>query len=300
MTFRKLPPLAELAAFDAIARHRSFTKAAKELFLTPSAISQRIRQLESRLDTQFFVRTRRAVKLTALGASYLESVQDALGTLAAASDRLGNPGTRQLCLGIVPALASNWLIYKLRSFHQLHPEIDLHIQAAIGMANLKAGEVDVAIRLGKGNWPGLEKFKLFSDELLTVCSKAYLKEKGPLRRPTDLQKTVLLRNAIQPWKPWFEQASLDWPEPARGPLFSDSTLALQAAADGHGVALGRRMLVRHLLAQGTLVQLFGISAVTDEAFFVVYRRESGSRPEVAAFINWIKSVAEDDKGLSET
>lgn len=295
MTYRKLPPLSELAAFEAIARHRSFTKAAKELFLTPSAISQRIRQLESRLDTQFFVRTRRSVKLTAAGMSYLESVQTALGTLEAASDRLGNPGTRQLCLGIVPALASNWLIYKLRSFHQQQPAIDLHIQAAIGMANLKAGEVDIAIRLGKGNWPGLEKFKLFPDELLAVCSKAYLKETGPLRKPTDLQKVVLLRNAIQPWKPWFEQAGLDWPEPARGPLFSDSTLALQAAVDGHGVALERRMLVRHLLEHRILVTLFDVSVATDEAFYVVYLAESRRRPEVAAFINWIQCVAMDEK-----
>jgi DNA-binding transcriptional LysR family regulator len=300
VTFRKLPPLSELAAFEAIARHRSFTKAAKELFLTPSAISQRIRQLEARFDTQFFIRTRRSVTLTATGENYLESVQDALSNLAAASDRLRKPSSRQLSLGVVPALASNWLIYNLRSFHQQYPTIDLNIQAAIGMANLKAGEVDIAIRLGKGNWPGLEKSKLFPDELLAVCSKAYLKEKGSLRKPSDLQKAVLLRNAIQPWKPWFEQAGLDWPEPARGPLFSDSTLALQAAADGHGVALGRRMLVRHLLERGTLVHLFGVSAVTDEAFYVVYRSESSRRPEVAAFVNWIKSVAMDEKEISET
>jgi LysR family glycine cleavage system transcriptional activator len=162
-TFRKLPPLAELAAFEAIARHRSFTKAAKELFLTPSAISQRIRQLEARFDTRLFVRTRRSVTLTATGVSYLESVQDSLARLAAASDRLARPCARPLCVGIVPALASNWLIYKLRSFHQQHPEIDLQIQAAIGMANLKAGEIDVAIRWEKAigqTWKSSNSFQM--------------------------------------------------------------------------------------------------------------------------------------------
>jgi len=149
------------------------------------------------------------------------------------------------------------------------------------------------VMLKHEDWPGLEKIKLFSDELLAVCSKTYLKEAGPLRRPADLQKAVLLKNAIQPWKPWFKQAGLDWPEPEHGPSFSDSSLALQAAADGHGVALGRRLLVEHMLAQGTLVQLFDVRALIDEAFYVVYLEETLQRPEVVAFVDWIKAAAAD-------
>ena len=198
----------------------------------------------------------------------------------------------------MPALASNWLVYRLRDFHRRFPEVDLDIQSAIAMSRVEAGEVDIAIRWGKGNWPGLEQFKLFSDELLAVCNKSYLKELGTLRRPDDLKNAVLLRNAIQPWKPWFEKAGLDWPEPARGPSFNDSTLALQAAADGHGVALGRRMLVEHLLQQESLVQLFDISAAIEEAFFVVYLKDSLQRAEVAAFIDWIKSVAQEERRAS--
>ncbi|OGA51945.1 MAG: hypothetical protein A3F74_19730 [Betaproteobacteria bacterium RIFCSPLOWO2_12_FULL_62_58] len=300
MKFRKLPPLNELAAFEAIARHRSFTKASKELFLTPSAISQRLRQLEKHLDARLFVRTRRSVQLTADGARYLEAVRDALSKLALASESFSDTETRRLRLGIVPALASNWLIYRLRAFHRRFPNIDLDIQSAIAMARIEAGEVDVAIRWGKGDWPGLEKFELFSDELLAVCSKTYLKEVGTLRCPADLRNAVLLRNAIQPWKPWFEKAGLDWPEPVHGPSFNDSTLALQAAADGHGVALGRRMLVEHLMEQGSLVQLFDISAPIEEAFFVVYLKDSLQRAEVAAFIDWIKSVAEEERRASKS
>jgi LysR family transcriptional regulator, glycine cleavage system transcriptional activator len=300
MKFRKLPPLNELAAFEAIARHRSFTKASKELFLTPSAISQRLRQLEEHLDAQLFVRTRRSVQLTADGARYLQVVRDALSKLALASEGFSETETKQVRLSIVPALASNWLIRKLRAFYRQFPNIDLDIQSAIAMANVGAGEVDIAIRWGKGDWPGLEKFKLFSDELLAVCSKGYLREMGTLRYPVDLRNAVLLRNSIQPWKPWFERAGLDWLEPVRGPLFNDSTLALQAAVDGHGVALGRRMLVEHLLEQGSLVQLFDISAPMEEAFFVVYLKDSLQRAEVAAFIDWIKSLVEQERRASKS
>ena len=296
MSFRKLPPLNELAAFEAIARHRSFTKAAKELFLTPSAVSQRLRQLEEHLDARLVVRTRSSVELTAEGARYLESVRDALTRLAAATESFtAAVKTRPLRIGVMPAFASHWLMHRLRSFHSEFPDVDLDVQSAIAMAKVEAGAVDVGIRWGKGGWPGLEQVKLFPDELVPVCSRAYLEEAGPLKSPADLRDAVLLRNAIQPWRPWFERAGLDWPEPLNGPSFNDSTLALQAAMEGHGVALGRRLLVQPSLDSGALVQLFDLSVTIEEAFFVVYLKDSLQRPEVAAFVGWIKSVAEEEQ-----
>ena len=300
MKFRKLPPLNALAAFESIARHRSFTKASKELFLTPSAISQRIRQLEKHLDRQLLVRTRRSVQLTGEGARYVEAVRDALAKLTSASEGVSDKRAMRLRIGVVPAFASNWLIYRLRSFQRRFPDIDLDIEAAIGMAKVEAGEVDVAIRWGKGPWAGLEQFRLFADELLAVCSTDYVEGLGTLHGPADLRRAVLLRNAIQPWKPWFAKAGLDWPEPARGPSFNDSTLALQAAADGLGVALGRRMLVQHLLEEKSLVQLFDIAAPIEEAFFVVYEKDSLERPEVAAFVDWISSVADSERAATHS
>ena len=297
-SFRKLPPLNALAAFEAVARHRSFTKAAKELFLTPSAVSQRVTQLEKHLEVQLLARSRRTVELTAVGARYLESVRGALSTLALASDAFSETEPRQLRVSVVPALASNWLIYRLRSFHRLHPDVELDIQTSTAMANIKTGEVDVGIRWGKGEWPGVAKEKLFSDELFPMCSKSYLKEMGVPRSPADLKRAVLLRHSLQRWKPWFEKAGLDWPEPMHGPIFNDSSLMLQAAADGHGIALGRRMLTDDLLDQGLLVRLFDISAFVEEAFYVVFVRESLQRAEVAAFVNWIKSVAEEETALA--
>lgn len=294
--FRKLPPLNELAAFEAIARHRSFTKASKELFLTPSAVSQRLRQLEAHLATQLVLRTRTKVELTAEGGRYLEVVRDALSKLAVASESFSAAtAQRRVKIGVMPALAGHWLISRLRLFHRLFPDIDLDVQSAIAMANVEAGEVDVALRWGKGGWPGLEQVKLFPDAVQPVCSKAYLADASPLVAPADLAHAVLLRNAMLPWKPWFEHAGLDWPEPARGPSFNDSTLAMQAAVDSQGVALGRRLLVRELVERGDLIELFDVIAPIEEAFFVVYRKDSLDKPEVAAFVEWITSVAHDEQ-----
>lgn len=296
-SFRKLPPLNALAAFEAVARHRSFTKAAAELFLTHSAVSQRVTQLEKHLEVRLLARSTRTIELTADGARYLESVRAALSTLAQASDRFPGTGPRQLRLSVVPVFASNWLIARLRSFHRLHPNVELDIQSSAAMANVRTGEVDVGIRWGKGEWPGVEKIKLFADELFPVCSKLYLKEIGAPRVPADLQRAVLLRHSLQRWKPWFEKAGLDWPEPMNGPVFNDSSLMLQAATDGHGIALGRRMLVEDLLDQGLMVRLFDISAFVEEAFYVVFAKGSLQRAEVAAFIDWITSVAEVEQQL---
>ena len=293
-SFRKLPPLNALAAFEAVARHGSFTKAAQELFLTHSAVSQRITQLEKHLKVRLLARSTRTIELTAAGARYLESVRHALSTLAVASDRFSETEPRQLRLSVVPVLASNWLIHRLPAFHRLHPNIDLDIQSSTALANVKSGEVDVAIRWGKGDWPGVDKVKLFSDELFPVCSKRYLKEIGVPQSPADLRRAVLLRHSFQPWKPWFEKAGLDWPEPTRGAVFNDSALLLQAATDGHGIALARRLLTEDLLDQGLLVRLFDISAFIEEAFYVVFVRESLQRAEVDAFVAWIKSAAEGE------
>ena len=300
MSFRKLPPLNALAAFEAVARHRSFTKAAHELFLTHSAVSQRVTQLEKHLNVQLLVRSRRAVDLTAEGARYLESVRDALSTLALASGRYSQSEPRRLRLSVVPVLASHWLISRLRAFHRLHPNIELDIQSSTAMANITTGEADVALRWGKGDWPGVEKVQLFSDEVFPVCSPSYLKEIGVPRSPSDMQNAVLLRHSLQRWKPWFEKAGLEWPEPTQGPLFNDSSLMGQAATEGHGVALGRRMLVEDLLDQGLLVRLFDISAFIEEAFYVVFMKESLQRAEVAAFVDWIKSVVTEEPVVIES
>ena len=296
--FRKLPPLTALSAFEAVARHRSFTKAAHELFLTHSAISQRVTQLEKHLDVRLLARSTRGVQLTPAGSRYLESVRQALAMLARASDDFGEGGRKQLRISAVPVFASNWLISRLRSFHRHHPNIELDIQTSTAMANVMSGEVDIGIRWGDGKWPQVEAIRLFSDELCAVCSPAYLDEVGALRSPVDLERAVLLRHELQRWQPWFEQAGLAWGEPAQGPIFNDSALMIQAASDGLGIALGRRMLVQGMLEQRMLVRLFDVSAFVDDAFYVVLAPGSLDRTEVAAFVRWIQSLAAEHVSAS--
>lgn len=290
--FRKLPPLHVLSAFEAVARHRSFSKAAKELCLTHSAVSQRVSQLEEQLGVRLLARSTRAVRLTPAGTCYLESVRHGLSSLAEASDRVGRAGASLLRLSVVPAFASTWLVARLGAFHRLHPAIELEIDASAAIANVGSGECDAAIRWGHGEWTGVEQIKLFADELLAVCSAPYAGA-ARLRRPADLRRTTLLRHTLQPWKPWFEKARLDWPEPASGPLFNDSALMLQAAADGQGVALGRRILAMRLLQERALVAPFDVSITLGEGFYVVFAPGSLQRPQVAAFVDWIRSAAHE-------
>jgi LysR family glycine cleavage system transcriptional activator len=172
--------------------------------------------------------------------------------------------------------------------------VELDIETSTAMANVKTDEVDVAIRWGNGDWPDVEEVKLFSDELIPVCSPAYLEELGALRLPLDLKRAVLLRHKLQHWKPWFEKARLDFSEPAQGPMFNDSALMIQAAVDGLGVALARQMLVEGLLEQHALIKLFDVSVVVDDAFYVVFNRDALERAEVAAFVQWIRSAATED------
>jgi LysR family transcriptional regulator, glycine cleavage system transcriptional activator len=174
------------------------------------------------------------------------------------------------------------------------PNVELDIETSTAMANVKTDEVDVAIRWGNGDWPDVEEVKLFSDELIPVCSPAYLEELGALRLPLDLKRAVLLRHKLQHWKPWFEKARLDFSEPAQGPMFNDSALMIQAAVDGLGVALARQMLVEGLLEQHALIKLFDVSVVVDDAFYVVFNRDALERAEVAAFVQWIRSAATED------
>src|SRR6266699_811280 len=299
MLFRKLPPLSTLAAFEAVARYRSFTNAGKDLFLTHGAVSQRISLLEKHLNTRLLVRSNRAIELTAEGARYLEAVREALSKLTSASDQLSQRGKRPLKLSVAPAFANHWLIHRLSYFHRLHPNIDLDIRSSYLYVDIKAGEADIAIRWGNGNWPEVEKIKLISGEFFPVCSEGYRKEKEPLRTPADLRRTTLLRHSGMLWKPWFKYAGLECEEPSAGPCFNDHGLILQAAVDGLGVALAPRLLVEDMLKDGRLVRLFAISPFDGEdAIYVVYAKESMHREELAVFVNWITAAIKYELGSS--
>jgi LysR family glycine cleavage system transcriptional activator len=293
---RDVPPLHTLAAFESAARHQSFSRAAEELHVTDSAISHRIRLLEEHLGHKLFLRTRGGLTLTGNGAQYLVAVQSALETLKAASSNLGAGERKVVRLSIGPALARNWLVGRLGEFYALHADIDLEISATQVAGNklnaLKSRVADVAIRYGtEDQWSGYRAVRLLEGNVFPVCSPAYRKAHGGLRRPKDLLDALLLRLPGQPWKPWFAAAGLTSEEPVRGPVFSDADLMLDAAVNGHGVALARSMLVREHLSSGRLVIPFDISIPASSSYFAVYLADPAERPELKVLLDWLQLVA---------
>lgn len=293
---RDVPPLNVLAAFESAARHHSFSRAAEELHVTDSAISHRIRLLEEHVGEKLFLRTRGGLTLTGRGTHYLGAVQGALATLKAASVKPERDQRKSVRISIGPALARNWLVGRLGEFYRQHDDIDLEISATklagSKLTALRSGEADVAIRYGKAeDWTGFEAVKLLEGNLFPVCSPAYRKTHGGLRRPKDLLSALLLRLPGQPWKPWFAAAGLQCEEPMRGPIFSDADLMLDAAVDGQGAALARSMLVREHLSSGRLVMPFDISIPAVSSYFAVCLRGAAERPEIAALFDWLGLVA---------
>ena len=298
--FRKLPPFPALAAFEAVARHRSFAQAAEELGVTQSAVSHRIRALEEHFGAKFLVRSRRSVTLTAQGRFFLGAVVESLSTLEVACAQLS--GTRKVVkLSVGPGFARNWLVGRLDGFYRQHDDIDLEVNAVKlaqtgKMSSLRTGEADVAIRYGReSDWLGFQCIELMRSEVFPVCSPGYRDAMAAaLSSPGGLLKTTLLRSPRQPWRPWFAAAGLACGEPDHGPLFSDAALMLDAAAQGQGVALARSTLVEHDLAEGRLVRLFGISIPAGSAYQAICRPAVARRPEVVSFLDWIVARARQD------
>ena len=292
---RRLPPLPTLAAFESVARHRSFVRAAQELCITRSAVSHRIRALEHYFGAQLFVRRRSTVTPTSEGALLLDAVMNALSMLESACEKLAVHNRRAVRISVGLAFASAWLMQRLSTFHRLHRDIDLEISALRlaqpnKLACLQSGEADVVISYGTaGDWKGFEYLEILKCRMFPVCAPAYRAAIGPLDTPQSLLKTTLLRLPRQPWRPWFKAAGLVCQEPDRGPLFSHAGLMLDAAVNGQGVALVRDVLVEEDLKAGRLVRLF--DAAVECAYFAVYLPKAKARPEVAAFLNWLTTVA---------
>ncbi|OGA20516.1 MAG: hypothetical protein A3I02_04660 [Betaproteobacteria bacterium RIFCSPLOWO2_02_FULL_67_26] len=294
--FQKLPSLPALAAFEAVARHKSFAKAARELCVTQSAVSHRIRALEDQFGSRFFVRAKHTVELTSQGTFLLSAVIKALSTLSAACARLAAT-RRAVKLSVGPAFARNWLIQRLGGFYRLHDDIDLEVNAvklrdAEKLGALKSGEADIAIRYGNAAaWTGYHAVELMKPEVFPVGSPGLAVAGGGAVGPDILGGRTLLRLPRQPWKPWLCAAGLVGNEPECGPLFSDASLMLDAAAQGQGVALARSVLVEHDLATGRLVRLSAVSIPSDNAYWVVCLPEAVRRREVSAFMEWLENGA---------
>ena len=286
---KRLPPLSALRPFEAAARLESFSRAAEELHLTHGAVSRQVRALEEHVGAALFLRHGKRVALTPAGRAFAERVRAALQEIleaaeAASGVRRGN----RLTVSVLPSFASRWLMPRLIRFMDAHPAIEVNIVASTALANFATDEVDVAIRFGKGPWPGLACEAFLEDEWFPVASPKMNRGKLP-KEPKDLLRVRLMREDRDAWQQWFAAAGVALDEPLAGPLFNDSTYSLQAAARGEGVALARRSIVGEDLERGTLKRLFKVSVPTRERYWFVSRKELAATPNVKAFKSWVKS-----------
>lgn len=285
-----LPPLTALHAFEAAARRLSFKAAAEELHVTPGAISQQIKVLEDRLGTALFRRQTRRVELTEAGRVLLVPTQQAFRALSDAVARIrGTDQGKLLSVSLLPSFAALWFVPRLGHFRARHPDIDVRISATPKLANIDRDEVDVVIRYGLGDYPGLHVEHLLADDLFPVCSPKLLEGPVPLRKPADLAHHTLIHDELrQEWELWMRAAGIEGLDTSRGPSFSLWDLAFQAAIAGQGVALGRSTLVGEYLKSGKLVKPFDVTSHSRFGYYLVCLPERANEPKIAALRAWLK------------
>jgi LysR family glycine cleavage system transcriptional activator len=293
----RLPSLNGLRAFEAAARHLSFTQAASELNVTQTAISHQIRRLEEELGIRLFVRKNRALALTPEAREYLPGIRAAFNDLRLATDRLlRKDADNVLTISTLASLAAKWLLPRLSAFQEVHPDIDVRITTSTGLIDFASGDVDAAIRYGRGHWPGLRSEWLMADEMFPVCSPALLTGKRPLRSPEDLRDHALLHNTNNgdDWRLWLTAAGLP-PDISKQPgiTFDLILMTVQAAIDGMGVAMGRTSYVKDDIAKGRLVVPFDIALPADAGFYLVSPEGTPDSPKLRAFRQWLVALAQN-------
>jgi LysR family transcriptional regulator, glycine cleavage system transcriptional activator len=288
----RLPSLNGLRAFEAAARHLSFTVAATELNVTQTAISHQIRRLEEELGVRLFVRQNRALALTPEARDYLPGIRAAFNDLRLATDRLlRRDNDHVLTVSTLASLAAKWLLPRLSAFQEAHPGIDVRITTSTALVDFQRDDVDAAIRYGRGQWPGLRADWLMADQLFPVCSPALLTGNRPLRNPEDLAHQTLLHTSAgygDDWRQWLTAAGLPADISKQPGLTFDLILVtVQAAIDGIGVAMGRTSYVEADIAKGRLVVPFKTTLPADAGFYLVSPRAKADSPKLGTFRQWL-------------
>ena len=296
----RLPSLNGLRAFEAAARHLSFTKAAEELNVTQTAISHQIKRLEEELGLKLFVRQNRTLALTAEARDYLPGIRAAFQDLRLATERLKRKeNANMLVVSTLTSFAAKWLMPRLSKFQQQHPAIDVRVTTSTELTDFARDGVDVGIRYGHGKWPGLRSDWLMTEEMFPVCSPALLQGAHPIRRPEDLAHHTLLytsRDMEDDWRLWLTAAGVKadiLKQP--GLTFDMIFMSVQAAIDGQGVAIGRTAFVEGDLAAGRLVAPFDVKLPIDVGFYLVCPEAAADTPKIIAFRDWLIATATRDK-----
>src|SRR6516165_6837944 len=293
---RRLPALNALKAFEAAARHESFTRAAEELFVTQGAVSHQVKALEQELGIKLFNRERQRLVITEAGREYLNVIRDALDRIAVGTERLlqrQNVGV--LTVSTSPDFAAKWLVHRLGHFAEAHADIDLRVSATLHHVDFAREEVDLAVRHGDGNWPGLDPVQLSAEQLFAVCSPKLLSGRRKLSKPADLLKLPLIHlDNRDDWKNWLRGVGVDDAEVTHGPVLNRVSMVIDAAIDGQGVALARTTLAAWDLINGRLVRPFPDSVPLSKTYWIICPKATSSLPKIVTFRNWLLAEAAAD------
>ena len=298
---RPLPPLNALRVFESAARHLSFTRAADELNVTQAAVSHQVKTLEDRLGMTLFKRMNRSLLLTDEGQLLAPAVGEALGIITATVDKLHrHDQTGALTLATMDSFASIWLVPRLGRFRKLHPDIDVRILTSDTLVDMVRDNIDVAIRFGHGNWPGLHVEHLMNECVFPVCSPDIITDETPLSEPADLKHHTLLHDDMQVgWPQWCDEMGLGEIKSSRGPSFQHSNLVVQAALQGDGVAMARSILVSDDIKAGRLIRPFELSLPSAFATYFVCPETNLRSAKVKAFRNWLFEQIETSVWIQE-
>lgn len=291
-----LPSLNALRAFEAVARHRSFQKAADELHVTSPAIQQLVRGLEEGVGRPLVVRHGRSVAITSAGATAAPHLREGFELIALGVSRMRTHSPQQgLRVSVEPSFASSWLIGRLKTFQERYPDIDVLIDASERLVDLHRGEAEIAIRYAKAIGDDYLSWRLFDDETVAVCSPAILP--GPVKRITfaDLEAHTLIhfeRARLQPdWETWLKAFGAKLIRGGRSLRFTDYNMVLQAAIAGQGIALASRPLIQGAIETGLLIAPFGDGLRSGFGYNLITTLEMAERREAKVFVDWMENQA---------
>jgi LysR family transcriptional regulator, glycine cleavage system transcriptional activator len=292
---RPAPPLTALRSFEAAARRLSFAEAAHELFVTPAAVSHQIKGLEAYLGTPLFERHNRSVALTEAGSKLAATLHPLFVELNDALTQIKGPSDPRIRVSALPSLAAKWLVPRLHRFESIYPTLRVRIETSDHLVNFAYEPIDVALRYGAGNYPGLQVDRLMAADAFPVCSPALLgHDHPPLKKPADLRRHTLLHDetsdlskGVPNWATWLKTAGATQVNAQRGPVFGSVHLAIEAALSGHGVAMGIAPLVEHDLNSGRLIRPFELQLSNSFSFWFVCQRKRATETTVRSFRNWV-------------
>ncbi|CAN7262352.1 transcriptional regulator GcvA [Mesorhizobium sp. LjNodule214] len=285
----QLPPLQAIRVFEAVARHLSFTRAAEELGMTQAAASYQIKLLEERVGGPLFLRQPRQIALTEAGQRMAPAVSEAFALLSGAYAAARTGADSLLCVTTVLTFASNWLAQRLGSFQIAHPALAVRLDTSSRLTDFAREEVDLAIRSGSGNWPGLEAHKLLDADFTPMLSPKLAASIGGVKEPADLLRLPILDPGDIWWKEWFAAAGVHSHDLASRPESRMGAQAYEAnaAIAGHGVAILTGSLFKAELADGRLIQPFDLVGNDGHAYWLVYPETRRNAPKIRAFRDWI-------------